>query len=331
MPVTSLGVHVGQRFFGLTQSVTDTVQAVADSTTRTLTAGGGAQLLFTEGFDDVNLPARGWYDNAAAADIVTSDFEAGGGCLRAAFASGATRPTWLLFRHLFTATPTLYFSYWVKYSTNWIGSGQLYHPHEWEILSDLDADYDGLSDNYLGSYVEQNYQSGGRPRVAFQDNRNINPAANVFRTGSGTISGTDTVANTETRSVGGANGGVEDGLEWENFAFGTGTGYYNDKQLTTGVAFQPTPGVGYKNNWNFVEAYFAMNTVVGGIAQHDGILQYSFNGALLIDRSDLLLRTGQHPTLRFHQIVLSPYIGDGSPATQDARYDELTVATGPLP
>jgi hypothetical protein len=287
-------------------------------------------LLLQEDFDNSSLAARGWYDNNGS-DILTTDYAGGGGCLRAAFATAGTQPSWIALRHQVTATDTIYLAYWVKYSSNWVGSGLAYHPHEWYILSDLDDALDGgftsLADNYLTTYIETNYSSGGRPRVQFQDNRNINPAANVFRTGGGTISGTDVVANTETRSIGGANGGVEDGFQWESFVFGTSTGYYNDKQITDSVRFQPSPGTGYKNNWNLVEVYIAMNSINAGVAQHDGILRYWFNGTLTVDRSDMLLRTNAHPTLMFKQIVLAPYIGDGSPATQNILYDHLIVQT----
>src|SRR5437773_12580273 len=67
-------------------------------------------------------------------------------------------------RHLFAATPTLYVSYWVKYSSNWVGSGHPYHPHEFLILSDQDGDWDGPSNNWLTAYIEESYQNGGIPR-----------------------------------------------------------------------------------------------------------------------------------------------------------------------
>jgi hypothetical protein len=136
------------------------------------------------------------------------------------------------------------------------------------------------------------------------------------------------VANTEQRSVGGCNGGVARGLSWECFSFSTASGYYNDWQLAApGVSFQPRPGSGYKGNWNHVEVYFALNSIVGGIGQADGVAQYWFNGALVIDRHDLLFRTGAHPNIKFHQFLISPYIGDGSPVDQYMWVDDLVVAT----
>lgn len=285
-------------------------------------------ILLQEGFDDSSLSSRGWYDmnGTVTIDTTPANVHSGGGSLQASFGSGGTRPPWLIARHLFTPTDTLYVSFWVKYSSNWIGSSESFHPHEINILSDAEADFDGLSDNYLNTYIEHNYQAGGIPRLSIQDNRNINIGASVFRTGSGIISGTDPVASTETRSVGGANGGVENGLFWENFAFGTAVGYYNDKRLDYSSVI---PAVNWRNVWNHIEVYFQMNTIGGSVGRYDGVMRYTFNNAVLIDRSDILFRTNLHPTIKFKQFLISPYIGDGSPAAQTVWYDDLLIKTAP--
>jgi len=294
-----------------------------------LVSASDAGIMVQESFEDNAFASRGWYDNTGIATTTAQHVAGSTRALEAHFPLGATTPTWGgAARHLFPATPTLYVSYWVKYSANWVGSGRNYHPHEFQIRSDLDGDWAGPSDSYLTAYIEHNYRNGGIPRLVLQDAKNINTAASLFRTGSGTIRGTDLVANTEARSIGGANGGVENGLYWENFVFGTGV-YYNDKWLTDSlVRFQPTAGPGYKNDWNHVEVYFAMNSIVGGVGQHDGVMQYWFNGVLALDRRDILFRTGAHPDLRFHQFLINPYIGDGSPADQYMWVDDLTLATG---
>jgi hypothetical protein len=93
------------------------------------------------------------------------------------------------------------------------------------------------------------------------------------------------------------------------------------------VSFKPTQGAGYEGDWNHVEAYYQLNSVVGGIGQADGVMQYWFNDALVIDRHDILLRTGARPTIHFHQFLIAPYIGDGSPVDQTMWVDNLTVAT----
>ena len=69
-----------------------------------------------------------------------------------------------------------------------------------------------------------------------------------------------------------------------------------------------------------------MNTIVGGVGRTDGIAQYWFDGTLLIDRRNVLFRTGARPTMRWNQFLLGPYIGSGSPVSQSAWIDNLVVA-----
>ena len=73
-----------------------------------------------------------------------------------------------------------------------------------------------------------------------------------------------------------------------------------------------------------------LKTIVNGIGQADGVLQYWFNGAFIIDRDDVVYRTGAHPTLQFSQFLIAPYIGDGSPVDQ-SMFDNLRVATSRIP
>jgi hypothetical protein len=102
----------------------------------------------------------------------------------------------------------------------------------------------------------------------------------------------------------------------------------NDKTFTGPVVVTPTPGTpGYKNNWNHVEAYFQLNTIANGVGQPDGVMQYWFNGQLVIDRHDVMFRTGAQPTVMFNKFLISPFIGDGSPVDQSMWIDNLVVAT----
>jgi hypothetical protein len=66
---------------------------------------------------------------------------------------------------------------------------------------------------------------------------------------------------------------------------------------------------------------------VNGVGQADGVLQYWFNGALVIDRHDVLFRAGARSTLQFAQFLIAPYIGNGSPIDQTMWVDDLVVAT----
>jgi hypothetical protein len=282
----------------------------------------GGTILFQEDFEDGNIGARGWYDNTSAQVSTVEHVTGSTASAQYHFLAGAMTPTsGGAQRHKFTPSSSLYVSFYVKYSTNWVGSGQAYHPHEFYVLSSLDGDYDGPSQNFLDVYIEHNYLNGGRPRLAMQDNKSVN-------TSNGTPPN-NLITVTENRSTSGCNGVVESNIFSE--CYNAGTYWYNDKQLTGPVVFQPSPGTGYKNNWNFVEAYFQLNTIVNGIGQADGVMQYWFNGTLIIDRHDILFRTGNRPTLQFSQFLIAPYIGDGSPADQYMWIDNLRAATARIP
>jgi uncharacterized protein YjdB len=319
--VSSAGVVSGVAAGSATITATSSGKSGTSAITVTAASGGGT-LLFQENFEDANLGSRGWYDNTSAQISTVEHIAGSNGSSQYHFLAGATTPNnGGAERHKFTPSNSFYLSYYVKYSTNWIGSGQAYHPHEFYTLSTLDGDYDGPSDNFLDVYVEQNYQNGGRPRIEIQDNKSVNYSYGALPN--------NLIAVTEDRSAGGCNGVVETNIYSECFNFGTY--WYNDKQLTGPVEFQPNPGPGYKNDWNFVEAYFQLNTVVNGIGQADGVVQYWFNGTLIFDRHDILFRTGAHPTLQFTQFVIAPYIGDGSPVDQSMWIDNLRIATSRIP
>jgi hypothetical protein len=282
----------------------------------------GGTLLFQENFENNSIASRGWYDNTSVQLSTTEHVAGSTASAQYHFLAGATTPTsGGSQRHKFTPSNSFYLSYYVKYSANWVGSAKAYHPHEFYTLSTLDGDYDGPSQSYLDVYVEQNYQNGGRPRLAIQDNKSVNYGYGALPN--------NLVGVTENRSTGGCNGMAETNMFSE--CFNVGSYWYNDKQVTGPVVFQPNPGAGYKNNWNFVEAYFQLNTIVNGIGQANGVMQYWFNGTLIIDRHDVLYRTGAHPTLQFSQFLIAPYIGDGSPVDQSMWVDNLRVATARIP
>jgi len=302
---------------------------IASGTTTGTTGGSGGgggggvsggTVLLQENFADAAFAARGWYDNpdmpvtsAQHMPGATSALEIHmpPGAVYAQFGSAA--------RHTFQPTSTLYISYWVKYSANWVGSASMDHPHEFYVLSNQDGQYAPLANDWLTAYIETNFVNGaGAPRLTLQDNLAIN--RNLGTTP------LNLIGVTENRSVSGCNGIMETNLFSECY----GSGTYNDKQFNRGgtVAFQAQPGAaGYKSNWNHVEVYEQMNSVVGGVGVPDGVLQYWFNGTLVIDRHDVVLRTGARPNLSFAQFVIGPYIGVGSPVDQYMWIDNLTIAT----
>ena len=321
--ITTAGRYTAGQSAGTYRVIaTQSGATLADSAAVTITAApppppAGA-ILFQETFEDNAFAGRGWYDNTAMATTTAQHVPGSTRALEVHFPAGATTPTWGgAARHLFPATSTLYISYWVKYGTNWVGSGHPYHPHELLVMSDQDGDWDGPSNNWLTLYVEHNYQNGGIPRLQLQDNKAINTTLGALPI--------NLVGVTENRSVGGCNGVVEASVVTTCFNMPP---WYNDKELSASqVWFQPTPGTGYKGDWNHVEVYFQMNSVAGGIGVPDGVMQYWFNGTLVIDRHDMLFRTGARPTIRFRQFLIGPYIGDGSPVDQYMWIDDLTVAS----
>jgi uncharacterized protein YjdB len=319
--VSSSGVVTGVAAGSATITATNSGKSGTSSITVTAVSGGGT-LLLQENFEDANLASRGWYDNTSVVISTAEHIAGSNSSAQYHFLAGATTPTsGGGQRHKFAPSNSFYVSFYVKYSANWVGSNQLYHPHEFYALSTLDGDYDGPSDNYLDVYIEHNYQNGGKPRIQIQDNKSVNYSFGALPN--------NLIAVTENRSIGGCNGVVESNIFSECFNFGTY--WYNDKQLTGPVVFQPNPGPGYKNDWNFVEAYFQLNTIVNGIGQADGVVQYWFNGTLIIDRHDILFRTGAQPTIQFNQFLIGPYIGDGSPVDQSMWLDNLRIATSRLP
>jgi hypothetical protein len=271
-------------------------------------------MLFQEGFEDANLGARGWYDNLTPLLSTAEHIAGSASSIQYTFNQAATTPTTgSAIRHKFTPSDSVYLGYWVKYSSNWVGSQKPYHPHEFYFLTTLEGDWSGLSFNHLTTYIEQN---GGTPQIGIQDGLNVDQ----------TKIGVNLTAVTEARGVAGCNGS-SDG--YPDNCYSNGTAYVNEKKWKAAApSFTDVPGPFYKNDWHFVEAYVKMNSIASGKGLNDGVVQYWLDGQLIIDRHDVLLRTGTNAAMQFNQLVIAPYIGDGSPVTQTMWIDKLTVGTG---
>lgn len=305
-----------------------TLGALADTAVVTISDPGppAGTILFSESFDLAGFAGRGWYD--ISVDMPTSTVEKRpGGSVRSlqwSWNLGGTGPSPNgTARHLFTPTDRVYVRYWVKYSTNWVGSGQTSHPHEFLLLTTEDADYAGPAFSRLTAYIEHNWRaSGGFPIIGLQDGVNIDQ----------TKINQNLVGVSENRATQGCNG-------FGDVYPGPGSCYLNGANYWNGRAFPGTSALwtdgaatpGYKSNWHKVEAYFQLNTVAAGIGQADGVIKYWFDGTLILDLPGVLMRTGQRPTMLFKQFLLGPYIGNGSPVAQSAWIDDLVVATGPVP
>jgi hypothetical protein len=262
-------------------------------------------VFFHESFDAADLASRGWYDSTRP--LLSSEHSGtGGSSIEYRFTAGAAKPTaGSPLRKKFPASDSVYLSYYVKYSANWVGSQKPYHPHELLLLTTMDGDWAGLSFTHLTFYVEQN---GGTPLMAIQDGMNVDQKQ----------VGKSLTTITERRAVAGCNGS-SDG--YPDSCYRAAEGYTNEKK------WKAASKLFTDDHWHFIEAYVKLNGVQGGKAVNDGVVQYWFDRRLVIDHSDVLLRTGANATMRFNQIAIAPYIGDGSPIAQSMWIDDLTVAS----
>jgi hypothetical protein len=84
------------------------------------------------------------------------------------------------------------------------------------------------------------------------------------------------------------------------------------------------------DSWHLVEALFRLNTVdaATGKANADGLVRGWFDGRLVVDHSNVILRSADFPGMRFNQFLMLPYFGPGLlPQAQTLWVDELSVST----
>jgi hypothetical protein len=81
------------------------------------------------------------------------------------------------------------------------------------------------------------------------------------------------------------------------------------------------------DQWHRVEAFYRLNSLDDkGEARADGIVRGWFDGKLVIDRTDVVLRSGDFPKMKFNQLLLTPYFGAGLlPHAQTLWIDDLVV------
>jgi hypothetical protein len=267
-----------------------------------------SQTLLTEGFDDNNFASRGWFDNTSMS-LDTSVKHSGAASTKWTWAQGATLPTGTsTIRHDFTATDSLYVSFYWRFNSDWGGGTDLsYQPHLVYILSDADDHWGALANNYLDTYLQV---TDTTPVIQIQDVKNINTNP--------TPPWTSTMG-TENRAVAGCNGntvGSDPGDLYDCY------GSYMNYRRWNG-----TTGNMSKGTWHHVEAFLKMNTISGGIAQPDGIMQEWIDGAQTINKNNIVFRTGQHANMKWSTLVLAPYIGNTAPHAETMWMDDLTIGT----
>jgi hypothetical protein len=268
-----------------------------------------AGTLFTESFDNSAISSRGWFDGSAIV-IDTSVKYGGGGSVKWTWSQGATNPTGTqTIRHDFTATDSLYVSFYWRFNSDWgAGSGLSYHPHIIYVLSDADNHWGSLASNVLDTYIEA---EGLVPIIHLQDAANINTSP--------TPPWTNTMG-TENRAIAGCNGDTVGADASDDTICYQSGGWLNGKYWKGSSNFQ-------KSVWHHNEVYLKMNSVSNGIGQTDGIMQVRVDGVLVINKSNIIYRTNQHPDLKWRTLVLAPYIGVNAPQNETMWMDELTVGT----
>jgi hypothetical protein len=104
-----------------------------------------------------------------------------------------------------------------------------------------------------------------------------------------------------------------------------------------GTLFDSADELFKDDQWHCVEACFKLNTLdlKKGEPNRDGVVRGWFDGKLVIDRTDVILRSADFPAMKFNQFLMTPYFGPGLlPHPQKLWIDELAVGTqrlGPLP
>ncbi|MHB8056974.1 MAG: hypothetical protein ACYDHC_03665 [Desulfuromonadaceae bacterium] len=274
-----------------------------------------ATTLLQENFSDTNFAQRGWYDNTGV-KISTAEHISGSTSSAAfIFSTGGTTPSsGGAMRKQFPESDTLYVSYWQKYASNWMEQAGGAGHHEIYLLTNQDSAYSNLAFTRLTSYVET-WGTAGKavattPRVTFQDGANTNQ----------TKINVDLTKTTENRSVSGCNGQLDTNLQTTCYNAGNGT-YWNGKYLSG------ASGVFSLGAWHRVEVYYKMNSIVSGKAVADGTVTYWLDGQQIINHTNVVMRTGQYPSMKFNQIVIGPFMGNGAPANQSFWIDDLLVST----
>jgi len=283
------------------------------------TTGSAQTIFFTENFDSSDFASRGWYDIVGGGGTIDSTNHIPGSAAswNCHFTLGGTvasagRPN----RHKFTASDTVYISFWMKMgsaSVTWQGSGRPYHPHMFFLLTDADGDFVGPNSSHLEVGIET---SVFKPRMFVADGLEINTS----------FLGVNLLSSATRHAIAGGNGN-QNASSGSYVESGAPTGYNNQ-------TYWDAASSSFTNNtWHHVEVYIAMNSTSGStaIANADGILKMWVDRNLVINFTNVYLRTGNNPTRKFNQLLLSPYIGDGSPIAQDLWIDDLIVADQPIP
>jgi hypothetical protein len=84
------------------------------------------------------------------------------------------------------------------------------------------------------------------------------------------------------------------------------------------------------DRWHCIEAFFRLNSLDlnNDKPNKDGIVRGWFDGKLVIDHSDVVLRSTDFPDMKFNQFLVAPYFGPGLlNNSQKLWIDELVISS----
>ena len=84
------------------------------------------------------------------------------------------------------------------------------------------------------------------------------------------------------------------------------------------------------DKWHCIEAFFRLNSLDlnNDKPNKDGIVRGWFDGKLVIDHSDVVLRSTDFPDMKFNQFLVAPYFGPGLlNNSQKLWIDELVISS----
>lgn len=277
-------------------------------------------IFFTENFTDTSLAARGWYGTSGVGLAIDSgaahwtwdngDFAPNEGQPGNRLFDSNTTPLMTL------KSPTVYVSCDLKVGTNW--STEI--PHLINFLTDADPipEWDGGSPCTLDVIIQLN---GRKARAYCVDGTRIQ---------SGTILGDSYPHNNATPSLLGTTvahaamggNGFQSGAATQGY-FTVGPDNFNQ------TSWDSASDVFIPNTWHHVEAYVSMNSFSGGAAVADGVIKYWVDGALVINLTNIYLRTPGFETQKFGRLMLAPFLQPAN-GFQEMWMDNLVLADQPL-
>lgn len=274
--------------------------------------GPSPDLLLREGFEHEGGLGAGWYDNVHVDTSRAVQAPEGGRAAEFRFAAGASEPfSGGPSRRLFPPSDAIQISYWVRYGPEWPLATSRDLLLQCLVMTDGDDRLQAPSSTHLTCAIGI---SGATPFVSLQDTLNID-AERI---------GQDLGGITERRAVAGGNSPPVAGAE---------SGYYRraDRSFANVTRFLAPDGVLLgQAGWHRIDVRLRLNGIVGGRAVADGRIACQVDGRTVLDRSDVLLRTAEHPAMRFNQMIIGPWM-EAAPAALTFWIDDLTVTADPAP